>query len=85
MEKLAELSDLAMSSRQNADRITESVRALRRDGASWGDIGKVFKDLHFIPASAETKEYLTYKSAMAFIDRFYPGFDWSRRLTEHHL
>ena len=47
----------------------------------WGDIGKVFKDLNFIPASAETKEYLTWKSAMTFIDRFYPGFDWSRRLT----
>ncbi len=47
----------------------------------WGDIGKVFKDLNFIPASTETKEYLTWKSAMAFIDRFYPGVDWSRRLT----
>lgn len=46
----------------------------------WGDIVKVFKDLNYIPASDETKYYLKSKTAMAFIDRFYPGFDWSRRL-----
>jgi predicted TIM-barrel fold metal-dependent hydrolase len=47
----------------------------------WGDISKVFKDLQFIPATEETKTYLKYQSAMDFIDRFHPGFDWSRRLS----
>lgn len=48
----------------------------------WGDIQKVNKDLGFIPVSDETREWLRYKAAKAFIDRYYPGFDWGRNLQD---
>ena len=47
----------------------------------WGDVAKVFKDLNFVPVSEHTKKSLKSGAAMAFINRFYPGFDWSRSLT----
>lgn len=49
----------------------------------WGDVGKIFRDLTFVPVSEATRRNLRADAAMAFIDRFYPGFDWSRNLQDH--
>lgn len=49
----------------------------------WGDVGKIFRDLRFVPVSDEVRRNLAAGAAMAFIDRFYPGFDWSRNLQDH--
>ncbi|GAB6096281.1 amidohydrolase family protein [Desulfatiferula olefinivorans] len=49
----------------------------------WGDVGKIFKDLRLVPVSETTRQHLESGAARAFIDRFYPGFDWSRNLQDH--
>ena len=46
----------------------------------WGDIGKIFKDLSFLSVSEEAAASLKYGAAVAFVDRFMPGFDWQENL-----
>lgn len=48
----------------------------------WGDIQRVNKDLTFIPVSGETRDWLRYKAAKTFIDKYYPGFDWGQNLQK---
>ncbi len=46
----------------------------------WGDMGKIFKDLTFLSVSETAMASLKYGAAVAFIDRFLPGFDWQVNL-----
>ncbi len=49
----------------------------------WGDIETIFKDLTFLSVSDDIIKSLKYGSAVSFIDRFLPGFDWSRNLQDY--
>lgn len=46
----------------------------------WGDIGTIYKDLTFVPVSDTTRQCLRADAAKAFIDKYFPGFDWARNL-----
>lgn len=48
----------------------------------WGDIGKVFNDLSFLPVSDATRATIRSDAAVSFVNRFLPGFDWSRNLQD---
>ncbi|MBU1170712.1 MAG: amidohydrolase [Proteobacteria bacterium] len=49
----------------------------------WGDIGKIFKDLNFVPVSDQTRQSLRAGAAMAFIDKYAPGWDWGKNLQDN--
>ncbi len=45
-----------------------------------GDVTKIFRDLTFLSVSEDTVQSLKYGAAVSFVDRFMPGFDWSKSL-----
>lgn len=49
----------------------------------WGALNKVFGDLTDIPVFDDVREWISYRSAMAFVDKYYPGFDWSQNLQKN--
>lgn len=49
----------------------------------WGDIEKINKDLTFLSASDDITKSLKYGSAVSFIDKFLPGFDWNENLQNY--
>lgn len=46
----------------------------------WGDIETIYKDLTFLSGSDEIVKSLKFESAVSFIDKFLPGFDWNKNL-----
>jgi predicted TIM-barrel fold metal-dependent hydrolase len=64
----------------NLERYRERIFFGSDHPVGWGGISKIFNDLNFVPVSEDTRWHLKAGAAMAFIDRYYPGFDWSRNL-----
>lgn len=50
----------------------------------WGNIETIFKDLSFLPVSDDIIRSIKYGSAVTFIDRFLPGFDWNQNLQNYN-
>jgi uncharacterized protein len=48
--------------------------------AGMGSYQQIYDDLDFLPVADEVKADLRGGAARAFIERFVPGFDWTRRL-----
>lgn len=49
----------------------------------WGDIETIFKDLSFLTVSDDILKSIKYGSAVNFINKFLPGFDWSENLQDY--